>query len=112
MQFAMFACREPSCSATASSRLTGGMARVPLRHLTWATIAQLFALPLCGAQSVAPVTKIPTPRAAQETPVVPPPQAPSQQEFWAQFDQKDWTAAIASAEQMVAAARQATPPDA
>jgi len=88
------------------------MPRGPLRHLAWATIAQLFALPLCGAQSVTPVTKIPTPSAAQERPLVPPPQAASRQEFWAQFDQKDWTAAIASAEQMVAAARQATPPDA
>ena len=32
-----------------------------------------------------------------------------QQEYWARFDDKDWDAAIASAEQLVAAARPATP---
>lgn len=107
----MFACREPFCIATDSSRLQAGMPRGPLRHFTWATIAQLFVLSLCGAQSVAPAPKIPTPRATQERTLVPPPQASSQQEFWVQFAQKDWTAAIASAEQIVAAARQATPLD-
>lgn len=39
------------------------------------------------------------------TPVVAP---SSQQEYWARFDNKDWDAAIAAAEQLVAAARPAT----
>ena len=35
----------------------------------------------------------------------------SQQEYWAQLDRHDWSAAIASAEQLVTAARSASPPD-
>ncbi|MET0499141.1 MAG: energy transducer TonB [Steroidobacteraceae bacterium] len=35
----------------------------------------------------------------------------SQQEYWAQLDRHDWTAAIASAEQLVATARATAPPD-
>lgn len=34
----------------------------------------------------------------------------SQQEYWAQVDRKDWSAAIAAAEQLVAALRDRTPP--
>jgi tetratricopeptide (TPR) repeat protein len=34
----------------------------------------------------------------------------SQQEYWAQVDRKDWSAAIAAAEQLVAEARNRTPP--
>ena len=34
----------------------------------------------------------------------------SQQEYWAQVDHKDWSAAIAAAEQLVAAARDQGPP--
>lgn len=41
-----------------------------------------------------------------------PPRRPeSQQEYWAQVDRKDWSAAIAAAEQLVVAARAATPPE-
>lgn len=35
----------------------------------------------------------------------------SQQEYWAQFDQRDWTAAIAAAEQLVNVARASADPD-
>ena len=35
----------------------------------------------------------------------------SQQEYWAQIDRKDWSAAITAAEQLVAAARDRTPQD-
>ena len=39
-----------------------------------------------------------------------PPRRPeSQQEYWAQVDRKDWSAAIAAGEQLVAAARAQTP---
>lgn len=41
-----------------------------------------------------------------------PPRRPeAQQEYWAQVDRKDWSAAIAAAEQLVVAARAATPPE-
>lgn len=41
-----------------------------------------------------------------------PPRRPeSQQEYWAQVDRKDWGAAIAAGEQLVAAARARTPPE-
>jgi TonB family protein len=38
-----------------------------------------------------------------------PPRPESQQEYWAQVDRKDWSAAIAAAEQLVAAARERAP---
>lgn len=44
------------------------------------------------------------PLRAEPTPVA----APSQQEYWAQIDRKDWDAAIASAEQLVASLQPAT----
>ena len=40
----------------------------------------------------------------------PPPRPESQQEYWAQFDRRDWSAAISAAEKLVAAAREKTPP--
>jgi len=46
-----------------------------------------------------------TPLRAEPAPVAP----PSQQEYWAQFDRRDWDAAIASAQQLVAPLRPATP---
>lgn len=55
----------------------------------WVALVQLAAQPLLAAP-----------------PVVAP---PSQQEYWARFDRRDWDAAIASAEQLVAALRPATP---
>lgn len=40
-----------------------------------------------------------------------PPRRPeSEQEYWAQFDRKDWSAAVAAAERLVADARARTPP--
>lgn len=57
--------------------------------LLWVALVQLAAQPLWAApQAVAPA---------------------SQQEYWAQFDRKDWDAAIASAEALVATLRPATP---
>ena len=41
-----------------------------------------------------------------------PPKPPWQQEYWARFDNRDWTGAIESAEALVAAARPATPENA
>ena len=79
------------------------------RCFLWVALAQFVVLPLCAAQSVTPITPIPAPRSPQPRPPLPPPS--SQQEYWAQFDHKDWSAAIASAEQLVAAARQATAQD-
>jgi tetratricopeptide (TPR) repeat protein len=40
----------------------------------------------------------------------PPTRPESQQEYWAQVDRKDWSAAIAAAEQLVASLRDRTPP--
>lgn len=56
--------------------------------LLWVALVQLSPQPLLAAP-----------------PVVAP---ASQQEFWAQFDRRDWDAAIASAEQLVATLRPAT----
>jgi len=91
---------------TSPSRLLARSLSSRMAHgFFWAALlAQFVALPLCLAQSVTPTTQIPAPRARPLPP-------PSQQEYWAQFDHQDWSAAIASAGQMVAAARQATPPD-
>ena len=43
-------------------------------------------------------------------PAAPPPRPESQQEYWAQFDRRDWSAAILAAEKLVAAAREKQPP--
>jgi hypothetical protein len=40
-----------------------------------------------------------------------PPRPESQQEYWAQFDRRDWSAAILAAEKLVAAAREKQPPE-
>jgi TonB family protein len=43
-------------------------------------------------------------------PAAPPLRPESQQEYWAQFDRRDWSAAILAAEKLVAAARDKKPP--
>jgi tetratricopeptide (TPR) repeat protein len=78
----------PDCQGSQSTGSPPDPDRFCRRAFAW-----IAALPLAAA--AAGVT--------QQT-VVP---APSwQQEYWAQFDQKDWDAAIASAEQLVKAARE------
>src|SRR5262249_52695569 len=39
-----------------------------------------------------------------------PPRPESEQEYWAQIDRQDWSAAVTAAEQLVAAARDKAPP--
>jgi TonB family protein len=43
-------------------------------------------------------------------PAAAPPKPESQQEYWAQFDRRDWSAAILAAEKLVTAAREREPP--
>lgn len=64
------------------------MARTGHWACFWVALIQLSVSPLWAALPVAPA---------------------SQQEYWAQFDRKDWAAAIASAEQLVATSRPASP---
>jgi TonB family protein len=78
------------------------------RVFFWAVLAQVVALCLNAVYAQAlPGQSF---KAKQSAPVALP-LPPSQQEYWAQFDHKDWGAAIASAEKLVAAARAANPPD-
>jgi TonB family protein len=60
----------------------------------------------CGAVIIGLATATAWPAAPIEPPVRP----QSQQEYWAEFDRKDWDAAVATAERLVAAAREAGNP--